>query len=63
MKILFDNILEDSTLSATNESLNYPVANLGHPFLEKRFQSTTTTSTITADWTTDQCISCFFYYQ
>ena len=36
MKILFDNILEDATLSATNESLNYPVANLGHPFLEKR---------------------------
>lgn len=61
MKILFNNVFEDATFTATNESLNYPVANLIHPFLHKRFQSSSTSSVITASFSADQSISCFFY--
>lgn len=61
MRILFNELFENATVLATNESLNYPVTNITHPFLQKRFQSTTTSSVITATWTTDQCMSCFFY--
>lgn len=61
MKVLFDNIFEDAVLSATNESLNYPVKNLTNPFLEKRFQSSTNSSVITCDFTEDQEFDCFFY--
>lgn len=61
MRILFNELFENAEVLATNQSLNYPVANIVHPFLHKRFQSTTTTSTVTATWDTDQCMSCFFY--
>lgn len=61
MRILFKNLFEEATVLATNESLNYPVTNLIHPFLRKRFQSTTTTSLITATFTEDQTMDCFFY--
>ena len=61
MRILFNNVFEDASFSATNESLNYPVPNLAHPFLRKRFQSSSTTSLITALFTEDQSMSCFFY--
>lgn len=61
MRILFNELFENASVLATNQSLNYPVANIIHPFLQKRFQSTTTSSVITATWTTDQCMSCFFY--
>lgn len=61
MKILFNNVFEDASWSATNESLNYPVANLAHPFLRKRFQSTSTSSLVTASFGSDQTMSCLFY--
>jgi len=47
MKIIYDNVLHGGTYSATNESLNYPVENLDHPFITKRFQATGNTSTVT----------------
>jgi len=62
MKILFKNIIENNSgISATNQSLNYPVGNIAHPFLKKRFKSTGTTSLIIIDFDTDQCVSCFFW--
>jgi len=44
-------------MSATNQNDSFPVTNLTHQFLEKRFQSTTTTSVITGLFTADQTIS------
>jgi len=61
MRILFNNIFENASFLATNESLNYPVVNLAHPFLRKRFQSTSTSSEVTASFTSDQIMSCLFY--
>jgi hypothetical protein len=61
VRILFNNVFENASLVATNESLNYPVENLVHPFLRKRFQSTNSTSLITATFTEDQIMDCFFY--
>ncbi len=61
MRILFDNLFENASISATNESLNYPAINLVHPFLEKRFQSSGVSSVITLDFTEDQTMDCFFY--
>ena len=61
MKILFNNVFEDASFLATNESLNYPVPNLAHPFLRKRFQSSSTSSLVTASFDSDQSMSCFFY--
>jgi hypothetical protein len=50
MKILFDNALEDATLTALYASPNYPVANLSHRILKKRFQSILNSDTITMSW-------------
>jgi hypothetical protein len=61
MKILFEELFKNASVIATNQSLNYPVANITHPFLHKLFRSSTTTSLITATFTADQCCSCFFY--
>lgn len=56
MKILFNNVLLDATLSANNASPNYPVDNLIHRFLKKRYQHTAAsfdTVTVTLDTSTD----------
>ena len=61
MKILFNNVLLDGTFSAGNASPNYPVDNLKHEFLHKRYQhleSVYDTVTITLD--TAQDINYFF---
>ena len=51
MKIINDNKLHGATYSATNESLNYPVSNLDHQFLAKRFQATDDNSVIDVTFT------------
>lgn len=72
MRILFDNLLSSATLSARGTvSVNYPLANLTHPFLVKRFQQIVSgetvydpedpwgdglTDDVTLTWTTDQTI-------
>jgi len=61
MKILFDELFENAVMTTTNESLNYPIENIVHPFMHKRFRSSSTSSVITATFTTDQTMSCFFY--
>jgi len=51
MKILFENLLSQAILSATDTNTNYPIANLYHPFLRRRWQSNSNTDTITIDAT------------
>jgi hypothetical protein len=40
MRILFDNLIFTATLSAGGTSINYPLSNLVHSFLVKKFQQT-----------------------
>lgn len=47
MRILFENILSQLSISSLSPDANYPVANLYHPFLRRRYQSTENTDTIT----------------
>jgi hypothetical protein len=62
MKILFNNIVENySSLIATNQSVNYPVTNLTHFFLRRRFQSDSSSSLITIDFDENQCVDCIFF--
>lgn len=65
MKILFDNYaridIEDPTVySSLDASTNYPVANLGHPFLRKRYQNVTGADTITVTFAADETVNSFF---
>lgn len=48
MIVSYNNVLNTSTLSATNENPNRPVSNLLQNYLQLPFQSTGVTSTITA---------------
>lgn len=61
MKVVKENLLSTATLSNVNTSVNYPVDNLAHFFLEKRYQvSGSLTDTITAEWDSAQSIDCLF---
>jgi len=57
VKILYDNLLASATLSATNGNESYPIANVIDRFLEKKFQTITTSSVITVTFATDQAVS------
>ena len=61
MRILFNSLVNDASISATNESLNYPATNLQHPYIKRRFQATGTSSTITLTYTADITTDCFFW--
>jgi len=61
MKVGFDNIVIDSTLSSLNASLNYPVENLQDSILKKRYQSAITNDIITIDFAENSSVSSFFY--
>lgn len=61
MKVLFDNVLEDATISNVNVSLNYPVANLADAILRKRYQASLDTDIITITFNGSKNINCFFY--
>ena len=67
MRILFDSLLSDASLSAGGTSLNYPLANLNHAFLKKKFQQIVDGSSgmpdsdaLTLTWNTDQVIDSIF---
>ena len=58
MRILFDNLILDATLSGGDASTNYPLTNLQDAFLQKRYQTiaagdTTVVCTFDADVTVD----------
>ena len=63
MRILSTNLLDTATLSALGTSVNYPLDNLNHPFLKKKFQQTVDgssgmpdASALTLTWVADQII-------
>ncbi len=67
MKILFDNLLASATLSAGGTSLNYPLSNLLHAFLKKKFQQTVDGSSgmpdadaLTLTWLSNQIVDSIF---
>lgn len=57
MKLMYNNRLKTATITATNENDRFPVTNTTHQFLEKRFQSTTTSSVITMELAENATIS------
>ncbi len=61
MKILFEDLVKVATLATNYSNLNYPIANLAHPFLRRRYQSATTPVMITATFVAASSVNCFFY--
>lgn len=59
MKLLYKNLLFGATLSATNEDTSYPISNVVHKFLLKKFQVNTsfTNSVITCEFMEDKDIN------
>jgi len=57
MRIMYDNLLKTATLTATNENVNYPIANVFHKWKRKVFKSSVATSVITAVLDTPTTIS------
>jgi hypothetical protein len=58
MRMLWDNLIKEATLSATNEDANYPISNIYHEFIEKVFYSSTPSSVITITLDTVSDIDC-----
>lgn len=61
MKILFENLLSTATISSTNALANYPVQNLYHPFLRKRWQASGGENTITIVFNEPKVCNCFYF--
>jgi len=61
MKILWDNYLDDSTITATSENSLYPVSNLTDKFLERKFQAVGTSSVVTVTFPEDRTVSMIAY--
>src|SRR5690554_2032442 len=58
MKLAYDNALVTATLSEPNENANYPLENLYHKWKRRVYQSTATSTTITAVLDHTQDITC-----
>ena len=58
MKLAYDNALVTATLSEPNENANYPLVNLYHKWKRRVYQSTATSTTITAVLDHTQDITC-----
>jgi len=61
VKILFDNLVKEATLLTTGPNLNYPVTNLAHTFLQRRYQTASIPATITVTFAAPSSVNCFFY--
>lgn len=60
MRILFNNLVNTSTLSATTENSFYPLANIKHPFLKKIYKATGNNTTVTITFSSVSSVdSCF----
>lgn len=57
MRILYNNLLDDATLSATNEDPNYPVENVTGNTMRKKFMADTNSSVITCTLDTASTVS------
>ena len=60
MKILFSNLVLDSTISCSHLNTSYPVDNLKHAFLKKVWKSASSTDELVFAWSADQSISSIF---
>ena len=61
MKVLFDNRLKESTITGLYQNDNFPVENLDHMFLYKKYKSTTYVDTITITFDDVETINSIFY--
>lgn len=61
MRFLLDDLMRDATLSTDKPNGNYPVVNLQHSFLQKRYQADDTTATVTVTFDAASSVDCFFY--
>jgi hypothetical protein len=61
MRILYNNLLETATLSATNENANYPVENVYDSTLQTKFKTTTSSTVITATLAEASTVSTFAF--
>jgi hypothetical protein len=60
MKVLFTNAAESATITAPNESPNYPAANLVHRILKKRYQAVINEDTIRLEWSAAVVVNCLY---
>ena len=60
MRILFNNLVNNSTMSATTESSFYPLSNLKHPFLKKIYKATGNDTTVTIEFAIASAVDCCF---
>lgn len=61
MKLLFDGLLENSTLSSQYPSSSYPLANLQDSFLTRRYQSSRDADVIQMIFEAQSDVDCFFW--
>lgn len=61
MKILWDNYLIDSTITTTSEDSLYPVENLYHRFMQKKYMAESTRTTVTVLFPEDRDVSMIAY--
>lgn len=61
MRILYNNLLEDATLAATNEDSNYPIEEVVDGTLLTEFRADTNSSVITATLASASTVSCFAF--
>lgn len=61
MKVLFSNRLKESAITGLYQNDNYPVENLYHMFLYKKYKSTTYVDTITITFDDNETIDAIFY--
>lgn len=61
MKVLFNNLVKDATITALSENANYPAENLASQFLKLKYKSTGIDDTITVTFDDSVTADCFFY--
>lgn len=59
MRILYDKSLNSADVSATNENPNFPIENINHPFVSKKFKSLLGSSLITGIFDNEISIDSF----
>jgi hypothetical protein len=61
MKLLFNGLIENSTLSSQYPSNSYPLSNLQDSFLTRRYQSSRDSDVIMIAFESESDVDCFFW--
>lgn len=61
MIILYENALNDSVMSASASSVNYPIESVIHRYKKKRWQCLSSNSVITCIFNSVKTLNCIFY--